>query len=88
MNKIKNILLALCIGVVFAIIYDNIFPEYNYYDEYNKEISKEVYLMRTKEASYSSNKYYKLKKINRYTLLLGTVVTVAMFIVDPLKRKL
>lgn len=87
MSNIKNILLALCIGAVSAIIYDTIFPEYKYYSDADnkKDITKEDYLEKVKNSYIGE--YYKKKQINLNAFLLGTVITIAMLVVDPLKRK-
>lgn len=49
MTKIKIVLLALCIGIVAAVLYDTSYPQYKYYNSYkdyytsyNKEVTKEV----------------------------------------------
>jgi hypothetical protein len=86
-NILKQFLLAICIGIIVAILFDSYRPEYKYFTSSyrNKEISKEVYTEKAK-SKYSDG-VVKYKKINLYAWLLGITTTISLVLINPLNRQ-
>lgn len=94
MNKIKQFLLAICIGCFAALLFNTAYPKHKYFYEYPQaygripktEITKEAYQTLVKKSP-TKYRYAVERQTNIEAILIGAAGTILILVINPLKQR-